>query len=108
MFWSAEENAKIAKLEYVALAVDFNMNVEKYLYEYDYHQSNMYRISYNPKESSNRLHRLLKFQVQKRFVVIEKDDDMLNIVGHYDEIDLVKNNQVVVDLQTTIFADIKV
>ncbi len=37
MFWSAEENAKIAKLEYVALAVDFNMNVEKYLYEYDYH-----------------------------------------------------------------------
>ncbi len=46
--------------------------------------------------------------MQKRFVVIEKDDDMLNIVGHYDEIDLVKNNQVVVDLQTTIFADIKV
>lgn len=106
MFWTKEVNDKISKVNYLALAIDFNMKVDG-LYEYDDKQGNIYRISYGH-GLSNHLHRLLKFKLQKRFVVIEKDDDMLTIVGHYDEMIIQNNNQMIVDLQNTQYINIKV
>lgn len=99
MFWTKEENDKLSNIMYVALAIDFDMNIEPYLYQYNHIQNDMYRISYSG-HSCNSLHRLLKFKLQKRFVVIENDDDMLSIVGHYDDQIALSNNQMIVDLQS--------
>ena len=85
-------------LEYVALAVDFKMKVDDYLYEYDNQVGHMYKVSYN-KNMSNELHRLLKFKYQKRYVLIENDNDELKIVGHYDDMHD-EPNKVWVDLHT--------
>lgn len=101
MFWTKEINDKVAQYTFVALAIDLNMNIDNHLYAYD-GIDHTYRVSYN-KESSNQLHLLLKFKIQKRFVVIEKDDDMISIVGHYDEMINEHKNRVIVDLQKTQF-----
>lgn len=97
MFWTKEINDKVATIDYFAIAITFSMIVEPYLYEYNNDIGHMYKVSYN-KENVNQLHRLLKFKVQKRFVVIDKEDDQYTIVGHYDKIDIA-DNRIVVDLQ---------
>ena len=85
--------------EYVALAIDFKMNIDPYLYEYDHRAGHMFRIIYT--NQCNLLHRWLKFKYVKRYIAIMNDDDMLSIVGHYDDInDISYDNVIIVDLNT--------
>jgi hypothetical protein len=91
--WTSSDILLSQKVNYFSLAVTIckNMEVEQYIYEYNTERSHMYKISYPNNSKINTLHTLLKFKLNKKYIVICNNKDYISIIAQHNKKIKLKN-----------------